>query len=267
VQEPNCTTTKCPAPQGSRLIPVSELACLSNSALDVRNLSFLAKRLQAGTMNSPLLPRSCAFFSKTREVPVTKLTTAIANVVLTALLAVTAFAKDRDVNIVTTSLPGATVGTFYSGTVTAMDGCTPYKWSIISGSLPAGLSATHSSSTTSITLSGTPTEVGSNTFEVQVEGCYGHISRQTYTVQIQSNYTVNLNWDASTSPNITGYNVYRSTTSGGPYSEINTGGLVASTAFVDSTVASGTTYYYVTTAVNSSDQQSTYSSQIMVQIP
>jgi hypothetical protein len=240
---------------------------LLTSALYIRNLSLLAKRLQAEVMNSPLSTLRCVFFYKNREVLATKLTTVVANVVLTILLAATAFAKDGDVTIVTTSLPGAVVGTFYSGTVTAIDGCTPYKWSIVAGSLPPGLRATHSSTTTSITLSGTPTESGSISFEVQVEGCGGHISQQTYTVQIQQPYTVNLNWDASTSPDITGYNVYRSTTSGGPYSEINTGGLVASTTYADSTVASGATYYYVTTAVNSSNQQSAYSTQITVQIP
>jgi hypothetical protein len=217
-------------------------------------------------MKLPLsfLPRD--FFPKKREVLTTKLTAAAAYAVLAMLLVVTAFAKDGEVTIVTTSLPNATVGTFYTGTVTAMDGCTPYKWSIV-GSLPAGLSATHSSSTTTITISGTPSEAGSINFGVQVEGCGRHTAQKTYTVSIQSTYSVNLNWDASTSPNISGYNVYRGTTSGGPYAEINNGGLVSGTTYADSTVASGTTYYYVTTAVNSSDQQSAYSAQITVQIP
>jgi hypothetical protein len=257
------------------LIPISGPAHLLISALYIRNLSSLPKRVQAEVMKSPISAPSRAFFFANRSANrkvlatklVTKLTTALSAIVLTMLLAATAFAKDGDVTIVTTSLPSAVIGTFYSGTVTAMDGCTPYKWSIVAGSLPAGLSAQASSTTTSFTISGTPTETGSNAFEVQVEGCGRHISQQTYTVQIQQPYSVDLSWDASTSSNISGYNVYRSTTSGGPYSQINTTGLVTGTTYADTTVATGTTYYYVTTAVNSSNQQSGYSSQITVQIP
>jgi hypothetical protein len=248
------------------LIPIFGTGPSPKGELYIRNLSLFARRLQTGGMKSPISALRYSFFSENREALTTKLTTAAAYVVLTMLLAMTAFAEDY-VTIVTTSLPNATVGAYYSGTVTAVDGCTPYTWSIVKGSLPPGLSAKASSTTTSITVSGTPTGAGSNTFEVRVIGCGGRISRQTYTVQIQQPYTVNLNWDASTSPDISGYNVYRSTTSNGPYSEINTGGLVAGTTYADSTVASGTTYYYVTTAVNSSDQQSTYSTQITVQIP
>ncbi len=138
----------------------------------------------------------------------------------------------------------------------------------MSGSLPPGLNGQPSSSTTSYIISGTPTGTGSDTFEVSVEGCGGHISKQTYTVQVQQpNYAVNLNWDVSNSPDITGYNVYRGTISGGPYSKINTGGLVASTTYTDATVAQNTTYYYVTTAVNSSNQESGYSNQTTAAIP
>lgn len=182
-------------------------------------------------------------------------------------LASIAFAKGG-VTITTANLPNAVVGTDYSGTVNAIDGCTPYKWSIVSGSLPPGLSAEPSSSSTSYVISGTPTETGSDTFEVSVEGCGGHISKQTYIVQVQQPANaVDLNWNSSTSPNITGYNVYRGTISGGPYSRINTGGLVAGTTYTDASVAQDTKYYYVTTAVNSSDEESAYSNQVTAAIP
>ena len=49
---------------------------------------------------------------------------------------------------------------------------------------------------------------------------------------------------------LTGYNVYRGTTSGGPYALI-TSTPVSGTTYTDSTVSNGTTYYYVVTAVNS----------------
>ena len=41
-------------------------------------------------------------------------------------------------------------------------------------------------------------------------------------------HSVSLTWTASTSPNIAGYNVFRSTTSGSGYVQINTG-LVTTT--------------------------------------
>jgi hypothetical protein len=79
-------------------------------------------------------------------------------------------------------------------------------------------------------------------------------------------HSVNLSWTASTSQNIIGYNIYRSVTSGGPYSKINPV-LNASTLYTDSTVADGVTYYYVSTAVNSSNAESGYSNQTTAVIP
>ena len=45
-----------------------------------------------------------------------------------------------DLVITTSSLPGGTQGVAYSQTVQATGGTTPYTWSIVSGSLPSGLS-------------------------------------------------------------------------------------------------------------------------------
>jgi len=78
-------------------------------------------------------------------------------------------------------------------------------------------------------------------------------------------YSVSLSWDASTSQ-VAGYNVYRGSLSGGPYSKINST-LDPSTAYTDSNVAAGQTYYYVTTAVDSSGQESVYSNQAEAVIP
>jgi hypothetical protein len=79
-------------------------------------------------------------------------------------------------------------------------------------------------------------------------------------------HSVNLSWNASTSNNIIGYNIYRSVTSGKQYSKINSV-LNASTLYTDTTVVDGTTYYYVTTAVNSSNEESAYSNQATAVIP
>jgi hypothetical protein len=78
-------------------------------------------------------------------------------------------------------------------------------------------------------------------------------------------HTVALSWTASTST-VAGYNVYRGTVSGGPYSKINSS-LVTTLSYTDSTVQSGTTYYYVTTAVDSSGDESVYSNEVSAPIP
>jgi len=75
---------------------------------------------------------------------------------------------------------------------------------------------------------------------------------------------VTLGWSASTSA-VQGYNIYRGTAPGA-YSKINAG-LDANTSYTDSTVSPGTTYYYAATAVNSSGEESTYSSPVQVTVP
>jgi fibronectin type 3 domain-containing protein len=61
------------------------------------------------------------------------------------------------------------------------------------------------------------------------------------------NGQVALTWTASTGA--TGYNVKRSTTSGSGYAAVASG-QVTGTSFTDTSVANGTTYYYVVTAIN-----------------
>ncbi len=82
-------------------------------------------------------------------------------------------------------------------------------------------------------------------------------------------HTVYLSWTASTSSNVSGYNIYRAvyTTSCGSFSKINS--LLNTTAsYTDSVVADGTSYCYAATAVDSSNQESGYSNiDSNVQIP
>jgi len=78
-------------------------------------------------------------------------------------------------------------------------------------------------------------------------------------------HSVTLSWTASTST-VTGYNVYRSTTSGSGYVKLNSA-LVIGLTYTDSNVLSGTTYYYVATAVDSSGNESGYSNEATAVIP
>ena len=78
-------------------------------------------------------------------------------------------------------------------------------------------------------------------------------------------YSVSLNWAASTS-SVTGYNVYSSAVSGGPYAKL-TPAPVGATDYTDNSVQQGNTYYYVVTAVDSQNQESGYSTQVSASIP
>ena len=88
-----------------------------------------------------------------------------------------------------------------------------------------------------------------------------------FTATVTQSHTVALAWGASTTTTVTSYNVYRSTTNGSGYAVI--GSVTAPTvAYTDSTVANGTTYYYVTTAVDSSTGlESSFSNQATAVIP
>jgi hypothetical protein len=72
--------------------------------------------------------------------------------------------------------------------------------------------------------------------------------------------SVSLTWTASVSSDVTGYYVYRSTTQGSGYVSLNASSPTSIDQYTDSTVQSGMTYYYVVTAVDSSDVESAYSS-------
>jgi hypothetical protein len=171
------------------------------------------------------------------------------------------------VAITTTSLPNGTVGTPYSAIIKASGGCTPYQWAIASGALPAGISAKASNTTTSLNLTGTPTTAATYSFTVKVTRCHGGTSQMAYKVIIQAaaNHVVDLSWNASTSSNVTGYNLYRSP-DGTTWNKINAS-LIASTLYADSTVANGSIYYYAATAVDIYGHESSKTTPVKVAIP
>jgi Abnormal spindle-like microcephaly-assoc'd, ASPM-SPD-2-Hydin len=86
-------------------------------------------------------------------------------------------------------------------------------------------------------------------------------------------HSVNLSWTASTSTNISGYNIYRAVYSPAPvnacgsFAKINAL-LNTGTTYTDSNVTDGTAYCYAATAVNTSSQESGYSNIVSdLQIP
>lgn len=77
-------------------------------------------------------------------------------------------------------------------------------------------------------------------------------------VQATSIYVVDLSWNASTSSDVSGYNIYRAVYSNatcGSFSKINSS-LNPSTVYADSLIVDGTSYCYATTAVNASNEES-----------
>jgi hypothetical protein len=80
-----------------------------------------------------------------------------------------------------------------------------------------------------------------------------------------STHTVSLTWGASPSV-VTGYHIYRSTTDGAGYAPVDTS-LISTLDYTDSTVFTGTTYYYVATAVDDVGSESVYSDQASAVIP
>jgi hypothetical protein len=68
--------------------------------------------------------------------------------------------------VLTTSLPSATISTFYDVALASSGVTGPPTWTVVSGSLPAGITLNASTGR----LSGTPTTTGTSRFSVRVAG-------------------------------------------------------------------------------------------------
>jgi hypothetical protein len=80
-------------------------------------------------------------------------------------------------------------------------------------------------------------------------------------------HSVDVTWDASISATLLGYNVYRSTVSGGPYTKFSPTLSTTTLLFTDTTPVSGKQYFYVVTAVDTGGAESSASSEVAVTIP
>jgi fibronectin type 3 domain-containing protein len=93
----------------------------------------------------------------------------------------------------------------------------------------------------------------------------GLLAQQTATITLSLvvTHAATLTWNASATVGVTQYNVYRGTVSGGPYTMIASGNFLT---YTDTNVTSGSTYYWVVTAVENGTQSSN-SNEVSGMIP
>jgi hypothetical protein len=119
------------------------------------------------------------------------------------------------------------------------------------------------------TVTFTPAAAGSSPGSISfVSNASDSSLKQSFSgagTQTTNSHSVSLTWNPSTST-VAGYNLYRGTQSGGPYSRMNSA-LLSSTSYDDSGVQSGTNYFYVSTAVDASNNESAFSNEATAAIP
>jgi len=119
-------------------------------------------------------------------------------------------------------------------------------------------------SSCTIEVTYTPTATGGSSGTLSVaDSATG--SPQSVTLAGTGVPEVLLSWNAD-SGSLNGYNTYRSTVSGGPYTKL-TSSPQAPSSYTDLAVQSGNTYYYVVTAVSTSNVESGYSDQAVATVP
>jgi hypothetical protein len=121
------------------------------------------------------------------------------------------------------------------------------------------------SQTTQIAVNFSPTEVGAVTGALTITSNAQDRSMATTLSGTGITHSAALSWSDSGS-SLAGYNIHRSNVANGSYTKLNSA-LLTSTNYVDETVATGTTYFYVVTAVGNDGIESAYSNQATVVIP
>jgi hypothetical protein len=159
---------------------------------------------------------------------------------------------------------GAGQAVTFSATVTASSGTPTGSVQFLDGSAvlaTVAVSGGGASHTTSSLAAGT------HSISARYGGDSAHSASSSGAISQQVNaHSVTLTWSPSASANVVGYNVYRGSVSGGPYSLVSLT-PVDGTSYTDTTVASGATYYYVCTAVDSGNSESAYSNQATAVVP
>jgi len=149
-----------------------------------------------------------------------------------------------------------------------ISGATPSGAGIGDTGVGGGLTLAAGQSTT-VTASFTPQVSGSVAGGITISSNATNAPSLTVPVSgagVAPTRNVALQWQPSTSGGVSGYYVYRGTSASGPYTKLNNSATTV-TNYADSGLNSGTTYYYVVTAVSSDGLESTYSNQVTAAIP
>jgi Abnormal spindle-like microcephaly-assoc'd, ASPM-SPD-2-Hydin len=140
------------------------------------------------------------------------------------------------------------------------------NFALVGAGAPITLSAGQSTMfSVQFSPAGAESDNGSVSITSNATGSPAAIALSGTGVAQQVQHNVQLSWTDSGS-GLAGYNVYRSTTSGSGYVLLN-GALVPTDGFTDSTVQSGTTYFYVTTAVDGTGTESSHSNEAQAIVP
>lgn len=135
--------------------------------------------------------------------------------------------------ISTAALPENYVGQAYTTTLSASGGQTPYSWTVVGGSLPAGVTLTSSG-----ILSGTPTSAGSYGVTIGVTDASGQSPNRAYTLTIFSLPTLTT---TALADGVVGVNYSQPLTATGGKAPltyaITAGALPAGLSLVGSTIA------------------------------
>ncbi|HEX7860398.1 MAG TPA: DUF4082 domain-containing protein [Verrucomicrobiae bacterium] len=156
--------------------------------------------------------------------------------------------------ITTEGLPAAFPNVAYSAQLHAAGGTTPYTWSVVSGSLPAGLSLSANGQ-----ISGTPSQVGITAFSVRAADSSNpqRVATKSLTLDVAGGASIwptssplnsgdgdssavelGLKFQSSASGNVTGIRFYKSPGNTGLHTGkiwSASGALLASTTFVNET--------------------------------
>lgn len=120
------------------------------------------------------------FTAATSAIPVTVTAMSLANPAASASAKVT-FVNPGNLTILSTSLPAGTAGAPYSAALMASGGTPPYTWSIVSGSLPQGLSLA------SDFITGTALQAGNSSLTLKVTDTAANSATASMSLQVTPN--------------------------------------------------------------------------------
>ncbi len=160
----------------------------------------------------------------------------IAGILLVAV-ALPSVAQTPTLTVSTTALANGEQNVAYSATLTGSGGTTPYSWSIVGGSLPAGLALNASSGQ----ISGTPTTVGTSSFTVKVTDATNATATRGLSITISSAQAPAITSATSATFTVGQAGSFTVMTTGTPTPSVaETGSLPSGVTFTDNGNGTGT---------------------------